>query len=926
MKLVNVAIWVATLLQPTQANEDIASVVASPTPTNSPTHNPLKGMPLPKNCEKEINEGRSPSKNCMKWLEANDDFIFPTQSPSEAPSAAPSPFYNVQSTTFIEENDRASLVVEISPADDTFIELFRPDISLGDKSNLKIDAVEDAPTKVTMLKFNIGETMNHALSDKNVGVSLKSAKLRLHAKNTAATDQFGGYIEEIGTDWNEESAVWHDYVKGGPGRKKRAQKLLPSANDTLTTIEAVSRSQWAEADVTERFQEIAADWSITPVSKFAVRITTDKSEGVVYASKENIQFGPKLALVFEFDDTSSEVAAAASQITPNPTHAPSPLPTASPNTPLPTSTPSQAPSPPPTPLPTTADVTKEPPANAANTVTTATSVVSQMFQMKVAVTSDKVNETKNSGPWRRLETANKLFKGRQLSPLVSPNVKERPALEEHLMNVYSERLTSSPERVEVVFANDNMDVQVVGNNKIVRSNTFKIIAIFLDPRIATIAANEASAVLDRATLHAFTGTENIAFVSILKKTGEPIISSSEQISVDVSKMSFSIGDSVPDQSIQAATATEMSANAGNESSTKDTGWVVPALAICASLVVIASALASFILIRQRRNHYSYEKEHKNANKPTSPTNTEAMTPSPTSFGGRLQKKNLGYAEYDDPEDLSTKKLEYDFRPVIPQNQEPTGLNCPSNVKFSHFQNSSFDDSTVSNVSAHIYSPMAKSPQRSESGKSGIDSQFQFDNLLGNDNDIPVDGVASRSFLVDDDSASAGDVPSELYNVSMDDSATTQSHDLAAVYGAKTLLKKAKNPSFMTMPPPPSDAASETSSQSDLPSDNDGSGGSYQKAINDELNKVMMILNQPATTEGGKMENEEDDNSEGSDPISNIYDVPYLQSATSKGAGAHTDGSVQSSDLSDTDPVKLMNEALDDCMAILDKARPHDDSV
>lgn len=157
---------------------------------------------------------------------------------------------------------------------------------------------------------------------------------------------------------------------------------------------------------------------------------------------------------------------------------------------------------------------------------------------------------------------------------------------------------------------------------------------------------------------------------------------------------------------------------------------------------------------------------------------------------------------------------------------------------------------------------------------------------------------------------------------MDESQTTQSHDLSAVYAATAFMNKAKD-SFMAMPPPPSDAASETSSQSDLPQpDNDEISEGYQKSINDELNKVMMILNQPAT-EDDKMENGDDDNSEGSDPISNIYDVPYLQSASK---GAHTDGSVQSSVLSEDDPVKLMNEALDDCMKILDKARPNDDVV
>jgi len=862
---------------------------------------------------------------------------------------------------------------------------------LGEKSNLKIDAVAGAPTKVTMLKFNIGVTMNQVL--KNVGVSLKSAKLALYAKNTGTTDQFGGYIEEIDTNWSEETTVWHEYVKGGPASKKDAEKLLPSANDTLASFEAVSPSKWAEADVTERFQEIVADWSKTAVSQFAVRMTTDKSEGVVYASKENIQFGPKLSLLFEFEGTSLEVAAAAaaassfgetiitskptSKATSNPTNVPTvvpsplptPLPSSSPtsspvlstaspaiqtespvattstpfvatsppttlspvvNTPLPTSTPSRPPSPLPTPLPTTAVVTEEPTETSATTVTTATSVVSQMFQLKIAVTTEEVRGRKLRGT-------------RELSSFMSLDEKERPALEKHLMNVYNESLTSSPERVDVTFVNDDMDVNIVSINKVVRSNAFKISAIFLDPRIASIAANEASAVLDRATLHAFTGAENTAFVSILKETGDPIISSSEQITVDVSKMSFSIGP-LSDQSIQSATVTEASANAGNKSSKDAAGWAGPALAICASLVIMASALASFILIRQRRNLYSYDGKHKNAtNKPSSPTNTEAVTPSPTSFAGRFQKKKkkFDYTEFDDPEDMSIN-LDYDLSPVTPQKfvkEQPADLDCPPNIKFSHFQCRSFDDSTVSNVSAHIHAGMLfKSPQRittvADSDKSGIESQFRFDNILGNDNDLQVDG-STPNFLVDDDSAS--DIPSELYNMSMDDSATVQSHDLAAVYGAKTFMLddmiKTKGASFMDMPPPPSDAASENSSQQDFPSDpfyeNYGSGESYQKEINDELNKVMLILNEP-TTEDDKMENEGDDNSEdhGSigDPIFNIYDVPYLQSATSRGAAAHADGSVQSSVLSEDDPAKLMSSALDDCMAILDKARPNVDIV
>lgn len=565
MKLFHVAVLVAALLQPTQAKEDVSRVVDavnidsefefaltvdfSSAPTDGPTIHPLKGTPLPKNCKKEFKDGRPLSDFCKQWVEANDDFIMPTHSPTKSPTAAPTQFYNLTSSTFIGDNNRLSLAVDISTVDDTFIEQFRPDIALGDKSNLKIDSIGGAPTKVTMVKFNIGETMNQVLLNKHAGVSLKSAKLHLFAKNTALTNQFGGYVEEIDTKWSEESAVWRDYVKAPPedkpkDEKKDAKKLLPkTVNDTLASFEVVSPYKWAEADVTQRLQEIMAGWNEKTVSQFAVRVTTDKSEGVVYASKENIQFAPKLSLVFEFEGTALEVAAAAVagsnqaetiitskptlKVTSNPTNAPtavpsplptplpssvptsspvlptasptplpSPAPTSSPvlstaspaiqtdspvvatsssfvtsppstlstvvNTPLPTATPSRAPSPSPTPLPLVAEVTEEPTGIAANTVTTATSVVSQMFQLEIAATTEEVRH-------RRLKGT------RELNPLMSLNEKERPALEEHLMNVYTESLTSSPAQVEVSFMNADMDVEIVSNNEVVRSNAFKVI-------------------------------------------------------------------------------------------------------------------------------------------------------------------------------------------------------------------------------------------------------------------------------------------------------------------------------------------------------------------------------------------------------------------------------------------------------------------
>ena len=558
MKLCCVAIGVAAFYRPANAQKvageleaastigyERALVEVSSSPTDSPTAHPLKGTPLPKKCEDEINDGRQFSKFCATWLQVNDDFTMPTHSPSTFPSAAPTPFYKVQSSTFIGDNERLSLAVDIFSSDDTFIETFRPGTPLGDKTNLKIDSKAGKPTKVTMLKFNIGETMDQVMFNDNLHVSLKSAKLNLYAKSTGALNQFGGYIEEINPSWSEETAEWRDYVKGGQKEKKGVQNLLPGVNDTLASFEGVSPLEWTEADVTDRLQEIADDWSSNPISQFALRITTDKSEGVVYSSKEDVNFGPKLSLVFEYEGTPLEVAAAVaasngggsirtlkptSMATSNPisppTTVPSPLPTplptpipvvstaapvvktenpvaitASPtvqtespvvttssptvqtespvvltetpttsspaaSTVIPTLTPSRAPSSPPTHPPTQSPtivevVTEEPTDSMSFADITATSVVTQMFRLNIAATAVDVRSRQLKGT-------------RKLGPFMSLDEKERPALEEHLMNVYNESLTSSPVRVDITFVKDNMNVEIVSSDTVVRSNEFKI--------------------------------------------------------------------------------------------------------------------------------------------------------------------------------------------------------------------------------------------------------------------------------------------------------------------------------------------------------------------------------------------------------------------------------------------------------------------
>ena len=562
----------ALILSPTEAREDVLKLqlpaelqeaiasmfstsqvnnVTSLTPTDSPTVHPLTGTDLPKRCEDEINNERPPSKPCQEWLDANPDFIMPTSSPSEAPSTAPTKFFKVESTSSIGQDGRPNVVVNIGAVSDTFIELFRRETPLGDKVNVKVDAYLGIPTKVAMLKFNIGETMNKILNQ-NVEVTLTKAELQLYARTTGANNQFGGFIQEIGADdWDEETAAWKDYVRGGKDAMKDAQKLLPTANDTLATFEGVSTASWATADLTEKFKEIEQDWSNTKVPQFALRLTTDQSNGVVYSSKEDGQFAPKLSLVFQLKDTASEVADAAADEesnnqddsppdTPNPTASPTPLPTRattltptkspemlttaptkspllsptdSPTTSSPTKSPSVSPvvattsptkrpslssiaatdSPTSSPQkssslspvaatgsPVTSSPTKSPTASAAaTTTTTSTAIDTSMLNLRIVATTEEVRR--------------RMLKGtRVLDAYMSLYQKEGPALTEHLMNVYTETLTSIPKKVEITFTNDGVaDVDIVSNNYVIRESKFKVtgkfsLALFPEMKLSSL--------------------------------------------------------------------------------------------------------------------------------------------------------------------------------------------------------------------------------------------------------------------------------------------------------------------------------------------------------------------------------------------------------------------------------------------------------
>ena len=212
---------------------------------------------------------------------------------------------------------------QLVPMDDTFIEVYRPSKALGEKENLKVDALDGSPTKVTQLKFGLGGVFEEAAAVAGeASLKLRSASLHLYALSDAG---FGGYISQLPSslEWNEETAVWNDYVNEGQTNSK---ELLPgSVNESLGEFGSVVNDMWYEADLTEKVGKMfdssrgGENGGNDDDSFLALRITTDSSDGAIYASKENpLGNGPILELQFVIVSatSSSETGSVASTVEP----------------------------------------------------------------------------------------------------------------------------------------------------------------------------------------------------------------------------------------------------------------------------------------------------------------------------------------------------------------------------------------------------------------------------------------------------------------------------------------------------------------------------------------------------------------------------------------------------------------------------------
>ena len=408
-------------------------------------------------------------------------------------------------------------------------------------------------------------------------------------------------------------------------------------------------------------------------------------------------------------------------------------------------------------------------------------------------------------------------------------------------------------------------------------------ATFDDPQVSDVPSEDAARVLDQATLYAFVGPEEQEFIEIFKGlgAGATMWDGPAEYDVSVLKVQYPAGSGDAggrdDPSANAHAMGQFAArdaeDEADDASPTSSAWLPPVLIAGASVLVVASSAVALVLWRQRREDAAFWKP-RHQHRDLSPRSLETVpaTPSPTAFLGRFRHKHhktFDYAEFEDPDEEveppspSSASARNDVvSHVTTDNARTTGsgpmIRDVKFVKYSHFQNTSFDDSSVSDVSANIM-VAKRTPKKQDTSTAAEDNanerqaesllldttlesynmeamsaldQVRFENVLQADQSHVDDVVVAESnkymmanhhyeeFVGNEEgSLSTGAVPSEMYsNLSIDSSVLPLgSHDASAAYGSHlyTLdMLRTKDSSLLELPPPPSDAESDTSSQQD----------------------------------------------------------------------------------------------------------------
>jgi hypothetical protein len=221
----------------------------------------------------------------------------PTYSPTAAPEA---------------------LSVTLTPIVDTYVE-FNSTKSFGERTRLKVDG---SPQRITLLRFDL----THLSQTK--AVELISAKLRLYALTSST---FGGRIDIVDQDICGEWTDALTWTNAPPG-------VFTEQPESLGEFGEIKQDEWNEAELTLNLQYLPL--------QFTIKITSDKANGVTYASMDNTTAVPEL--VMEYMGTPYEETLAP---TPYPTEAHlaqsavaiTEFPTKSPTTKSPTDFPTKSP-------------------------------------------------------------------------------------------------------------------------------------------------------------------------------------------------------------------------------------------------------------------------------------------------------------------------------------------------------------------------------------------------------------------------------------------------------------------------------------------------------------------------------------------------------------------------------------------------------
>ena len=194
----------------------------------------------------------------------------------------------------------------LTPVADTFVE-FNSTKAFGPRKWIKVDG---QPERITLIRFDMSSLA------RNKAVELLSAKLRLFALTSSP---FGGTIDIIDQDicgeWDEKTLTW---TNAPPG-------VFESPPESLGSFGPSQEFEWNEAELTLNLRYVPL--------QFTMKITTNRANGVTYASKENVTAIPELVIEYmgtpyeetevpTFFPTEAALVQAQVQVTDSPTESP----------------------------------------------------------------------------------------------------------------------------------------------------------------------------------------------------------------------------------------------------------------------------------------------------------------------------------------------------------------------------------------------------------------------------------------------------------------------------------------------------------------------------------------------------------------------------------------------------------------------------